>query len=262
MNETDKYRGFLDPSFDGTFRALGLPWLPWVGSGYRDTATRTIVLGESMYIWKSKDREKTEARVRSEEILRELHLSKGLADKFPRGGARRAYLSYLERTVLHKSKVPAKERQKLWSDLAYLNLVLRPMKTAKHRPSDQDYANGWPKFFQVAKTLEASRCIVYGLERPKLAALRSMSGLTVLEEQAFPAIGKGKGAVKPRRALVSFEGRNLELFFIRHPSSFYPWRPWSAWLRAQGFDLAAPTDLRCVVPAAVEPLMVGASDSR
>lgn len=252
MNDVDKYRGFLDRSFDSSFRALELLWLPWVGCGYRDTPVHTIVLGESVYVWKSKDPEKTEARVRSEESLRDLHLTNGLADKFARGSSKRAYLSYFERTVLRKSRVPANERQKLWSDVAYLNLVLRPMKTSKHRPNDRDYADGWPKFLQVAAVLEATRCIVYGLERPKLFALRSLPGLTVLDDQAFPAIGKGKNAVKPRRVRVSFEGREMELFFIRHPSSFYPWRQWSTWLHSLGVDLTVPAFLQSIAPAVPE----------
>jgi hypothetical protein len=255
MNDVDKYRGFLDRSFDSAFRALELLWLPWVGCGYRDTPVRTIVLGESVYVSKSEDREKTEASVRREESLRDRHLTKGLADKFARGSSKRAFLAYFERTVLRKSKVPANERQRLWSDVAYLNLVLRPMKTSNHRPNERDYADGWPKFLQVAAVLEATRCIVYGLERPKLHALRSVTGLTVLEEQAFPAIGKGKNAVNPRRARISFEGREMELFFIRHPSSFYPWRQWSMWLHALGVDLTVPAGLQSVAPAVSEPVV-------
>lgn len=242
MEAADEYKGFLDKSFDQSLQTLELPWLPWVGSTYRGTQVKTIVLGESVYIWESKDRVKTEARIRSEDGLRKLHLSKGLADAYPHGRA--AYLANFERTALRKAQVPGKERQKLWSELAYLNLVLRPMKTSKHRPTEKDYAEGWPSFFQVARVLEASRCIVYGLEKPKLAAFRGVPGLTVLEEARFPEVGSGKTAVRPFRVRVSIGGREIEFFFIRHPSAFYSWRKWANWLQSVGVDLVASGGLQ------------------
>ena len=112
MNTVDEYRGFLDKSFDTNFEALDLPWLPWVGSSFRNTEVKTIVLGESIYVGgKVAEHEKNLARINESGSLRRRHLHIGLAESFKKGHRKRAYLANFERAVFLKTRPSSLERR-------------------------------------------------------------------------------------------------------------------------------------------------------
>lgn len=234
MDTIDDYKGFLDKSFDPAFETMGLCWLPWVGSAYRNTEAKTIVLGESVYVWgRAENHEKTRAKIDQRDSLRWLHLSKGVAESFKKGSRKRAYLSNFERAVFLKRRPSALERQRLWSQVAYFNLVQRVMTNRRHRPQAEDFEAGWPQFFRVAGALEAQRCVVYGTEGKKIAALRAMPDVQILQEQRLPAISD----VRPLHLRLAHDGREMEFLFIRHPSAFFAWKEWGPVLRNRGIWL-------------------------
>jgi hypothetical protein len=235
MIEVDEYRGFLDKSFDPTFETLSLPWLPWVGSSFRNTAIKTIVLGESVYVpGEVVSYEKTLARITDKDSVRRRHLNIGFADTFKKGNRARRYLANFERAVFLKTRPAPVERQRLWSQVAYFNLVPRAMKNLRQRPTIQDFETGWQQYFQVAGALEAQRCIVYGTEGKKIDALLATPGVTVLQSVRLrPEISR----VRPLHLRLTHAGREMEFFFIQHPSSYFSWSKWGPVLRNRGIWL-------------------------
>ncbi|SEK07208.1 MULTISPECIES: hypothetical protein [unclassified Variovorax] len=231
--ETD-YKGLLDTSFDPTFASLELPSLPWVGSRYASSQKKTIVLGESVYAFGKNDAHAASlAYVASSDALRRMHLNRALALNSKKVG-RATYVRNFERAVYLKSKTSPAERQRLWSELAFFNLVHRPMKTRKHRPDDADYLHGWASFFTVAAALGAERCVVYGTEWPKIDALRDLCGAENVTRRKYDPIA----GVQPSELTATHEGRSMAFLFIRHPSAFFPWSDWGAWMRSKNWHLA------------------------
>lgn len=235
MDNTDQYRGFVDQSFDEHFQQLqGLTWLPWVGSAYRTTSQKTIILGESVYVWESAaGHEATKAKIEHPENLRKLHMSKGMADSYPKGKRKRAYLSSIERAALLKRHPSAEQRQKLWTEVMYFNLVQRPMLSLKHRPEHKDYVKGWDCFFEIAHLLQADRCVVYGTDKDKITTLKESAGVTIVQEKCFALVGQ----FTPRYLKIAHNGREVEFLFVRHPSAFFAWKEWGAVMRQCGFCL-------------------------
>ena len=215
--------GYLDTQFDAGFRDLR--WLPWVGSEYRTSAQRTIVLGESIYDY-SKGVAAKRAQIEARSSLRERQLVHGIHEtcvsKYLRNFAKAFYL---------KHGVNKAEREALWRQMVYHNLVLRMMKSAKHRPGKRDYLEGWQTFLSLARQLEARRCVVYGLDPLKLAALKEAltldAGVTVVERKRLSEIGRSR----PLRIVLNLDGRPLDMLFIRHPSAYFSWDEWGVVLR-------------------------------
>ncbi|KWT98077.1 MULTISPECIES: hypothetical protein [unclassified Variovorax] len=202
------------------------------------------MLGESLYVWGSAEEyERNREKISVVDSMRWRHLRMGLSDSFPKGSRKRAFLANFERAVFLKTRPSAAERQRLWSEVAYLNLVPRLLNSRTHRPKDEDFVAGWNQFFPVAAALEAERCIVYGTEPKKIAALRAMPDVQILVQERLPAIVD----TRPLHMRLVHGGRELELFFVRHPSAYFPWDEWGPVLRSRGVWL----DSTSVPPAQV-----------
>ena len=237
----DPYHGYLDRSFDAVFEQMDLPWTPWVGSGFQASKPRTIVLGESVYAWKPdgkrfKTAEEVTQWVLKRDSLRKLHLGHGLVKDSPSAD----FVRNFERAVFLKSHTTKAERERLWTEVVYFNLVPRLLPSRKwvDRPTVDDYADGWRQFFRVAAAVGAERCVVYGLEWPKIKALLERSPCEILSRKKLEPISRSA----PRVMSVAHEGRQMQLVFIRHPSAHFKWDQWGAVMRAHGMHLAIESE--------------------
>jgi hypothetical protein len=119
----------MDNSFDTQFAARpSLPWWPWIGAGFSRSLRRTMILGESVYDW---DPEIGVAARRYAQVdgLRITHRNHALNPDRDS-----PYVRNIERAIFLKRYPSEAQVQGLWSSVAYHNLVLRPMRTGKHRP--------------------------------------------------------------------------------------------------------------------------------
>jgi hypothetical protein len=227
----------VDISYDHEFEKMpALKWWPWIGMEFKKAKNKTLILGESTYIWKAKstnenERKEEEAwirgRISRNDHLRILH--QNLVLKFDRDTK---YARNVERAIF-QSKTPSNvDKDKLWASVVYHNLVLRHMSTIKERPTPADYAGGWKEMLNLAMLLEIDQCIVYGLERKKIDAL-----LSILK----PHTERGELTFQPQKIsksspiviTIKTNGRLLKILFIRHPSSFFSWKKWGAVIAAE-----------------------------
>lgn len=225
----DNFCGFLDDSFDVDFGPLNLSWLPWVGIGFRDTQTRTIILGESVYVY-GDGSETVRNRILKKDSLRQRHMTHGILAKF-----KSRYLRNFERAVFLKKLPSGVDRKLLWSQVIYHNLVPRLLESRKNRPTPDDYTAGWKVFLELAKVVRAQRCIVYGVEKMKIDSLLHLlkfpgSPYEVIKQRWLPAIGCNR----PLALSFLLEGIQVDLLFMRHPSSFFSWDKWGTVLREAG----------------------------
>lgn len=229
---------YLDHSFDDEFADLDLKWLPWVGSQYQASDYKTIVLGESIYLYGG---EASRQRILDKHSLRHRHINHGILAKF-----KSRYLRNFERAVFKKARPNLTERTNLWTGVIYHNLVPRLLESLKERPTDNDYTQGWSDFLQITKIVKAERCIAYGLESRKIKALRDLLSDQHIESQLRRLTDVGSN----RPLLLTFQlGASLmEVLFIRHPSAFFTWTKWALALREANMlpvaEMLSPTDSR------------------
>ncbi len=218
------YEGYLDDSFDDALAALQLNWLPWVGSNYLASELKTIVLGESIYLY---DGDLGRQKILHRDSLRKRHLNHGILAKY-----KSRFLRNFERAVFHKKHPDAAERARLWKGVIYHNLVPRVMESLRDRPTYNDYSAGWNDFLQLAIVVKAQQCIVYGLEPKKIGALLDVlasQGIKANREK-LPAVGSNTPCI----LTFQYNNQSLKLLFIRHPSAFFAWREWAVILRESG----------------------------
>src|SRR4051812_18579233 len=94
----DFFEGCLDDRFDADFEEMDLPWLPWVGSQYQASSTKTIVLGESIYVY-GDGSDQVRNRILAKDSLRRRHMRHGVLAMF-----KSAYVRNLERAVFQKKR--------------------------------------------------------------------------------------------------------------------------------------------------------------
>lgn len=208
----DPYEGWLDRSFDHHFDALR-GWLPWVGARFRDQSVRTLILGESVYDYS--ETASGHERIKQNDHLRHMHLRHAIKAK-----KKLPFVRNFERAFYLKRHPSAQERQDLWSGVAYHNLVLRMLRSRKARPSDEDYAEGWQHFIELCRCLGVQQVIVYGLEKRKIDALRSLArtqSLVLADARPLKPVGL---------SVEIGSGREMRMVFIRHPSSYFSWKAW------------------------------------
>ncbi len=96
-----------------------------------------MILGESTYNW-APGEETVLERIAGRDHLRVLHKNHAL--NFDRQSK---YVRNIERAVFGVRRPSTAVKSAFWLGTAYHNLVLRPMASQKHRPSEKDYAQGW-----------------------------------------------------------------------------------------------------------------------
>jgi len=212
-----------DCTYDQVLENLeGINRLPWIGLQYANTCCKTLILGESVYNWKPKDPNNIET-ISSPQNLRKLHVNHAIRLK---KGSR--FVRNIERAIYEKKKVSDNEKRGFWNSVAYHNLVARVLKTSKHRPSYDDYLHGWSLFEDVCGALSPDQVIVYGLEKKKIKALREHFGENASIERASKV-----GRYQPVVAQVRSFEKDIRLVFIRHPSAFFNWRKWGAFINSE-----------------------------
>ncbi|AZR42997.1 hypothetical protein [Marinobacter salarius] len=223
---TNNFQGFLDNSFDSTFDDMNLPWLPWVGSRYRETDKKTIVLGESIYVYGAGD-EQTRQRILKRDSLRKRQMTHGILAEY-----KSRYLRNFERAVFMKKRPSSSERTDLWSKVIYHNLSPNLLPSKNDRPKNSDYTAGWEIFLELAQEVQAQQCIVYGLEWRKVEALLSLLAPrdVFIKKRTLSAIGHSR----PLLLSILLSTGPLDLLFIRHPSAFFSWKKWGTAIKETG----------------------------
>jgi hypothetical protein len=217
----------IDPSYDDAFDSMSpLTWYPWVGINFSNSPARTLVLGESVYDMPAKAR--WSQRLERKDALRITHQDHALNPK-----KSSKFVRNIERAIFNAKKPSPLEITDFWEQVVYHNLVLRHMTTLKHRPTQQDYSSGWKEALNLFRLLKIDQCLVYGLEKQKIIALNEVLNdqAIIVAKRKTPKIGRNT----PRVMEIELDSRLVKILFVRHPSAFFSWRKWAAFLEQEGF---------------------------
>jgi hypothetical protein len=216
---------FIDQSFDHLFATRSsLPWWPWVGRDYLSSPTRTMLVGESVYEWRSPAGEFA-ARYAASTGLRVTHENHAM-----RFGRDSNYVRNIERAIFARRTPKDEHKLRLWTSVVYHNLILDAMASRHHRPTEAQYEAGWRELLALCEVMRVGQCLVYGLEAIKLRALEATAaeaGLDCRIKKVHTKIGRSRA----RLATVRLPAGELNLLFVRHPSAFFAWRAWSPVIR-------------------------------
>ncbi len=216
----------LDLRFDAFFKEeLALPWLPWVGKHFSTSEHKTMLLGESTYLWN--DTVELIERAERDDHTRIVHQNHAL--NFGKGTK---YVRNIERAIFNKKHPNDTEKSQLWLSVVYHNLVLTAMNSIKHRPTEKDYELGWDACLPIIEKMGISQVIIYGLERPKITALKSQ-----LNTKGIAHDPKKSPQIDGKRSYtcidIQYPAHTAKLVFIRHPSAFFSWKKWGAYLQQE-----------------------------
>lgn len=212
----------LDKSYDENLQQIPqIKWLPWIGKNFSRSAQKTLIIGESVYNWKPNDLV-TEELINKSDNLRRLHINHALNYK-----RKSKYVRNIERAIFNHKRPSDEHKKELWSSVVYHNLVLRMMKTKKHRPNYEDYLSGWEVVDNLVSELKADQILVYGLEWAKRKSL-----IDYAKSKNYQLLPLGKSEKisrsQPRRYILKKEDREITLTMIRHPSSYFSWKKWTS----------------------------------
>lgn len=207
---------YLDKSFDKDLKVLKLKWLPWIGVKYLQN--KFLIVVESHYDdgdgWF--------------ESTRQFVNIFGLISRNPHY-ENCAILRNIEKTVYDKSPVSYEERERLWSSVAYLNLVQRLLPSKKDRPDEKDFDNGWDAFLKIAEIIKPKyvlKCGMCGDGRFGNMLTNNNPGWKHEDKEYYS---------NPRVMNLSRDNCQFKLLFIKHPSgSFgYSFEEWGEIIQQQ-----------------------------
>lgn len=145
----------LDNSYDSSFATLPhLNWLPWIGPGYQKN--KVLLVGESHY-------DDGEGWLIYKHATRAFVNNQGLSSHNP-DFRNRKFFQQIEKTLLNNSTSTFEQREKLWNNVGFYNLVQRLLSSNADSPHEKDYDTGWRNFLEVASVIKPTICIKYGYE--------------------------------------------------------------------------------------------------
>jgi hypothetical protein len=147
----------LETSYDNEFSTLQkLKWLPWVGKNYN--RTNVLLIAESHY-----DDADDGGWLTRKDATRQMVNNQGLNSDKPDFRGRKLFAG-IEKAMLNKGNSTLEERNSLWNNVAFYNLVQELLSSLKQRPTERNYDDGWVNFLELAKVIKPRICIKYGVE--------------------------------------------------------------------------------------------------
>jgi hypothetical protein len=205
----------LDTSFDNDLNTLpNLNWLPWIGENYINT--RVILIGESHY-------DDDEGWLQEKNATRNFVNNQGLNSRNP-DFKNRNFFHQIEKTLLNEDKSTVDQREKLWKNVAFFNLVQNLMPSADDRPTEKDYDIGWNNFMEIINILKPKICIKFGYE-----GNGRLGSLLHIGETGWTRDNLQEFFTKPFCFNLTKSDNKMRIIFTHHPTgSFgYDYKIWS-----------------------------------
>lgn len=212
----------MNTQLDADFKKIeSLAWLPFVGDNYleNDLKSKVLIIGESHY-YKPDEKNSLEKHLHQDftrKIVQEMCFDREYSEinLFPN----------FHRAMMGNDSF---DTYPFWNQYAFYNFVQRPMNmNTNERPSRLDFDNAWSTFFKLALILNPTRVLFLGnssADRFNICAKRN--GVDYTPTQWIKKIGSAYG----KRAFLVNGDHKIQLDFIRHPSQYFSWEEWRAYL--------------------------------
>ena len=225
----------LDRKFDADFKKIRtLTWLPWIGK--RFDRTRVLVITK---LHPTRAQESADALDNKKKMVGDGMLTREMIAEYPlqgydagwifKAGHRNSATFDNVSNVLCGSSLlsdaDAKKRTTLWSSVAFMELVQKPMwykGKEREKPVPNDFMEGWETAIKVVQIIKPKLSIVFGLETADHfnVFVKAQSEIRFGLAERDGKIGKSY----PRSARIELEGDWLPIRFV--PSMYFPCREW------------------------------------
>lgn len=190
-----------------------LTWLPWIGENYAGSPSdkKILLIGESHYYGDEDDKKWSEKGGFTREIIQDV-IKGNHTHPFFRNSMRLLALSN-------------DKKAKFWSNIAFYNFIQKPVEK-NTRPVSTDFNDGWSPFFDLIKVINPSVCIFLGAS----AAQQFSRANQILKRNVTLSKDKKINGAWARSGTFSSDKGNIELVFIKHPSSRFSNDLWRKYL--------------------------------
>lgn len=212
--------------YNSSFEKLTkLTWFPWIGSKYTKgiNGKRLLLVGESHYAQDENgnfDPECYDDYMNDKNSTQKI-IESNIDQKEERIIFKNTYKSLLGTEDINK--------EIFWSNVSYYNFIQRMMETREDRPTKADYSQGWNVFYELLKIIKPTHCLFLGSSCTEFLyrSLSQKENINITLEQWDEKIGRCYGKI----AQINYEGTTTDLTFIRHPSAYFDWQAWNAYLK-------------------------------
>ena len=215
---------YHDFSFDESFS--GIPYPPWIGKQYNGATSRILIIAESVYDsdpGSSVTKDSLQKATFVRHCVREIGLHFTMDCPWKGSETQKLYRG-VERLVWNEKLVTDEQKLKLWTTVAFHELVQRPMECKKARPDAHDLKHGTVILAKLLKILSPNLCIFLGTDKRKLNALEE-----VFVTRAEWSNQKLNGAYPKTISLASC-GLDCKIVMVKHPSQRFSSNLWSNYL--------------------------------
>jgi hypothetical protein len=220
----------VDLSWDIAFdRTPDLVWRPWVGQEFRQAkaASKVLIVGESHYARRIPG---VPMEMTIAEQMNKRDYTRQVIWECPvRNLWRNPTLSRIAPILLGRG---AYDRESLWADVAFFNLVQRslrappkdnpPKEEVPERPTDADFELGWGVFLAIVKLVDPDICLCLGISAHRCFGRSMERNGTVYDFTRIEKVGRCWGY---SGTFTSGESR-VPIVFVQHPNRFFPTSSW------------------------------------
>lgn len=214
---------------DTQFRKVeNLKWLPFVGDNYHKMNLKTLVVGESHHY---NPMEEINENFKDELFTRWIVDELGLCNR-----------EYDDTTKFFKTlnrMFADSNPSSFWDKIVFYNLIQREMAINKEqgineRPSDDDYKIAWRVFFDVVKVVQPDNCLICGTSMERYYDfIANELGVANTNIQ----IGEKINGAYYRYSDVIINNKQINLYFIKHPSVAFTSEKWLDKLKSENPEL-------------------------
>ena len=196
----------------------GLKWLPWVGENYMNSTSKILIIGESHYQGATEESIKKHENPEFTRIV-----VNELAIRYLTNDKRSGTLFRNLNLALNGTSSNDKEvRREMWDQFAFNNFIQEPMDDISKRPSKEQIKEGWKVFLAVIKILQPEKVLFIGSKvSEKYDLILNELGVEFEKINIVKSISSRQ---KHRLLKLKIDGKDLEINFIKHTSSFFSWQ--------------------------------------
>jgi len=219
-----KINKYCTKEFDKEFSQIkGIKYLPWVGIDSQKKIEKILIVGESVYNWE-KDvvaRKNAQEKLEQNNFARIVVFEHGIENP----SLKRKFARNIEKTLSNKFESET-ERIEFWKNICFHELVQRPLKNRKERPTEIDYLNGGKVLTSIIEILQPKKCIFLGTTWSKFINLKkSLKKFYSINVTHYAKINNGA----PKTIFI--KELNTMIYFIKHPSTAYSPEVWKNFIK-------------------------------
>jgi hypothetical protein len=217
-----KHCNFESDIFFKTLETEGLKYYPWIGTEFNSSDNKTLIVGESVYNWEKEEDKRKDAfnALDKFDFSRVVAYDHGIDNIIPQ----RYFARNIEKLIKGRKLSDKNEHINFWENIAFHELVQRPMKTIDERPTKADYELGAKLLNKIIEKLEIETCIFLGTDWNKFASVEKE--MINSESLHFP---EKINNTHPKVIKLN-NNYSSKIYFVKHPSKFFSSDKWNKFI--------------------------------